>query len=241
MMMVQPELDEPVFTCNFQPGHPQSLAFGFVNQSLYTSPLTKLPIDNSTGYWVVDNVTFSSGNQKLGGSTPLSVIMDTGGVGDVVDPNTALDYWKLVQGATYDSEIKQFIFPCNTATLPDLTLNFNANTTATIKGAVLNGTSSAYKDGNCIGGLQTAQSQVESGGSPTFNSGYAFFASYFTVWNQSEPSLSFAPYSTTDDTAAQNTALVPLPTATANAALMGASMNYAGIGLGAVVAGLGML
>jgi hypothetical protein len=67
-------------------------------------------------------------------------------------------------------------------------------------------------DGTCTGGVQGT-----ANGFP--NAGFGFFATYFTVWNQAEPSISFAAYSDVDDTAAQNDGI--LPTATNNAGLPG--------------------
>ena len=89
----------------------------------------------------------------------------------------------------------------------------------------------------CQGGVQAT-----ANGYP--NAGFGFFASYFTVWNQSEPSISFASYSNVDDTAAQNQGDLPTgqgaPTATSSglAAPTAAPGLGMSVGVGALAAGL---
>ena len=68
----------------------------------------------------------------------ISRILDTGGVGTTTDEQTAMDYWGLVQGAITSSDGSVWLFPCDTPTLPDITLNFASGGSATIKGAMLN-------------------------------------------------------------------------------------------------------
>ena len=120
-------------------------------------------------------------------------------------------------------------------------MNFPSGGSATIKGAVLNESSQDLGDNTCVGGVQFTQN-----GFP--NAGFGFFASYFTVWNQEEPSLSFAPYSDVDDTAAQNPGDLPTSGGTSGtqstssskalaAPTAGPALGY-GVGLGAVAAGL---
>jgi hypothetical protein len=75
MEAIQSQLDMPVFTADFKANHAQSLSFGFVNSSLYTGSLNKLDVDNSTTYWSINNVTFSSGNNQLGSSAGISILM----------------------------------------------------------------------------------------------------------------------------------------------------------------------
>ena len=75
MEAVQPSLDKPVFTADFKAAHAASLSFGFVNQSLYTGDLITLDINNSSSFWSVDGVTFSSGGKQLGNSDGINVLM----------------------------------------------------------------------------------------------------------------------------------------------------------------------
>lgn len=193
MEVAQSQLSEPVFTCDLRANEPETISFGFVNSSLYTGSLSKLSIDNSTGDWLVNNVTFSSGDEELGLSTGLTVIFDTGGLGTTVDAQTAEDYWGLISGSNISSD-QVWSFPCNTAALPDLTLSFPGGAEATLSGLALNGTAESSDGVTCIGGLQIAKNGV-------FNVGNSFFGNYFTVWNQQELSFSFAPYSRVRPTA----------------------------------------
>ena len=138
MEAIQDQLDEPVFTADFNAQHSESLSFGFVNQSLYTGSLTKLPVDNRSTFWSIDSVTYSSNGKQLGGSKGISILMDTGGVGTTTDPDTARDYWGQVQGSGLSNDGQVWLFPCDTQTLPDLTMNFKSGGSATIKGSMLN-------------------------------------------------------------------------------------------------------
>ena len=117
-----------------------------------------------------------------------------------------LDYWTAVKGSQLQGSA--WTFPCDTASLPDLTLNFAGGSSATIRGADLNNSAEAGMNNVCKGGLQATQNGIA-------NAGAGFFGSYFTVWNQSEPSIWFAPYSGVDDTKAQNQGDLPSGTATA--------------------------
>ena len=75
MIAVQSYLDEPVFTADFRADHPKSLAFGFVNSSLYTGNLNTIPVDSSSGFWALNSVTFSSGSNSLGSLSGIDMIM----------------------------------------------------------------------------------------------------------------------------------------------------------------------
>ncbi|KAI4149069.1 MAG: hypothetical protein LQ340_004800 [Diploschistes diacapsis] len=200
MEAVQSQLDQPVFTADFNPAHEESLSFGFVNSSLFTGSLTKVSIDNSTTYWSVDGVTYTSGNNKLGGTNGTSILMDTGGVGTTTDPQTAQDYWTQVQGSSLNQDT--YLFPCNTQTLPDLTMHFPSGGSATINGSMLNVSAQDAGNGMCAGGVQATANGYA-------NAGFGFFSSYFTVWNQSEPSISFATYANVDDSAAESQGDLP--------------------------------
>ena len=115
-----------------------------------------------------------------------------------------MDYWQLVKGSTYQASSNIFLFPCNTASLPDLTWTFPNGNTATISGSTLNFTAgdSGLGDGSCFGGLQPTATGFA-------NSGPAFFHTYFTIWNQGEATFSYAAYSNIDDTAGTNYGNLP--------------------------------
>ena len=75
MEAIQDQLDDPIFTADFNAKHAESLSFGFVNSALYTGQLTKLPVNNETSFWSIDGVTFSSGNTNLGNGTGFNILM----------------------------------------------------------------------------------------------------------------------------------------------------------------------
>ena len=190
------ELDDKVFTCDFRANKTASISFGFVNETLYTGDLSKIPINNGSGYWSADGVTFSSGGKTLGGGGQgINVLLDTGGAATTTDQATADDYWALVKGA--HNTTQGWTFPCAAAaSLPELTLHFGA-LAATIPGALLNQSATDAGAGACLGGVQaTANAHA--------NAGFGLFASYFSVWDPRAPGISLASYSGTEDTAAQN-------------------------------------
>ena len=165
---VQGQLGDPVFACNFRGGAQNSIQFGEADQSLYKGQLTELSIDNSTSsYWAINGVTFSAGGSQIGSSDGITMLMDTGGVGTTTDSQTASDYWGLVKGASQSGG--SWTFPCN-ADFPDLTLNFNGGSSATIPGGVLNADATpSGSNGMCTGGLQA-----------TLNGNLIFFFWLFT-------------------------------------------------------------
>ena len=226
---IKSQLDAPVFTCNLRKGHPQSLAFGFVNSSLYFDTLKKVPIDLSQGYWTALNTSLSSGSKQIGNSSGASMVLDTGGAFVSLDGPAATDYWSQVPDSSYNATENKWVFPCSTQTLPDLTFNFTTvNLTATVKGAQLNYSARALRGSatGCVGGVQN-WSRTDS-----WNSGPALFSTFFTVWNISEPSFSFAPYSDVDDLAAINNNLVNAAPGLAPAG--GAVAGLAALAMGAL-------
>ena len=206
---VEPQLDEKVFFCDFHAAHAASIGFGFVNKTLYTGDLSTLPVNNQSSYWSVDGVTFSSGSTPLGdsGGSGINALLDTGGVGTTTDAATAKDYWGQVKGA--QNTRYGWIFPCDASSLPDLTLHFGGKSKATIPGPLLNLSAVDNGDGTCMGGVQATANDFA-------NVGFGFFATYFTVWDPSVPSVTFAAYSDVDDTAAENPAGLRGETASAS-------------------------
>ena len=73
-------------------------------------------------------------------------MIDTGGVGTTTDPSTARDYWQQVDNVQRTQG--EYIFPCDTKTLPDLTLEFGTAGSATISGAILNMSATDLGDGS---------------------------------------------------------------------------------------------
>ena len=159
MEAVQSSLEKPIFTADFKAQHTASLTFGFINDTLYTDKMVTIPINNQSSFWSVDGVTFSSNGKSIGSEAGINVLMgtsslvlfflqqpahlllDTGGVGTTTDPSAASDYWsqvKNVQITTDNTGLATYFFPCDTQSLPDLTLNFGTAGSATISGVDLN-------------------------------------------------------------------------------------------------------
>ena len=205
MQAIQSQLEQPVFTADFRGNSGESLSFGFIDHTLYTGSLNTIAVDNSTSFWSISGVKFSSGGKQLGESDGISVLMDTGGTATTVSTDVAKDYWSQVSSATFNGDDEIWSFDCSTADLPDLTFNFAEGSSATIPGTVLNVSSSDNGDGTCAGGIQGT-----ANGLP--NAGYGFFNRYFTAWNQAVPHIQFAPYSSKVEKAGVNDA--NLPTAT---------------------------
>ena len=187
MMAVQDHLEQPIFTTEFHSNTPGNINFGYVDTSKFDGSLFEVPVDNQTASsWLVDSVSFGANGAALT-SKAYPLLFDTGGLGTTLPEVAAADnYWSQVQGATQNPD-GSWIFPCDNPT-PDLTISF-PGMDATISGSVLNNASSvvAGNEGMCNAGLKGVDGD-------TGNAGDAFFLSFFTVWNQAEPSLSFAPY-----------------------------------------------
>ena len=62
--------DLPVFTIAFDRNNPNNsiLEFGVINHARANGPLSVAPVDNSSGRWLVENVTFVIGDP---GNTPI--------------------------------------------------------------------------------------------------------------------------------------------------------------------------
>ena len=194
MELIQPHLDASIFACNFNPSTPtaRSLSFGHADETLFNAAdKLMVPVDSSLGgYWLVHGLTFSAGGQPLGAPSASDMVFDTGGLATKIPSDGVAAYWAQVSGAVKDASINKWVFPCGAVT-PDLTFNFASGGSRVILGAVLNPSTTSNQvsaSGACIGGLQ------EPPNSPTGSSGGAFFQAFFTIWNQSAPSITFAPY-----------------------------------------------
>ena len=205
MQAIQSQLEQPVFTADFRGNSGESLSFGFIDDTLYTGSLNTIAVDNSSSFWSIQGVRFSSGGKQLGESDGISILMDTGGTATTVSTDVAKDYWSQVSSARFSDNDEIWSFDCSTSNLPDLTFNFAEGSSATIPGAILNVSATDNGDGTCAGGIQGTANGLA-------NAGYGFFNRYFTVWNQAVPHMQFAPYSSKVETASVNDA--NLPTAT---------------------------
>lgn len=73
MESLQGYLDKPVFTTCFKYNDVGRLDFGDIQTSLYTGPLTEVPVNNGSGAWLLDNLWFEVKGQPIGITTPTSL------------------------------------------------------------------------------------------------------------------------------------------------------------------------
>lgn len=197
MDAVLPQLDEPVFTFSLPVHGPYSLEFGRVNQSLYNGTLQTVAISNGTRRASLGWHTYVSYdiNGKNVSSRLEETVFDTGGIEARANADVVEAYWSLVPGSTPPLQTGQnWHFPCDEA-LPDLTYNLVGTdgkfVTATVPGRFFNATAlspGSIRGNNCTGGFNANAANTQG------TMGWAFWHSYFTVFNMTEPSISIAPY-----------------------------------------------
>ena len=200
MESVISQLDEPVFTFNLPVGDEQSLEFGKIDKSLYTGDLQTVTIQNGTrsqGFGWRAHVSYSMNGKNISEELQAT-LFDTGGITALANEDVVRNYWAQVSGAQDSSnrqDASNWNFPCDSF-LPDLTYNLlgpDGNfVNATVPGRFFNYTalyrqSGGNYDNTCKGGFN-------SNGQGSGTMGYAFWHAFFTVFNQSAPSVSFAPY-----------------------------------------------
>ena len=179
-------VSSPVFATAFTTGDSGYITFGDVDSSAYSGSLTQIPIDNSTGFWYIDNVSFGVNGNEFS-SAPLNCICDTGGAGLDIPSDALSDYFGAVSGSGQDSS-GNWYYPCGT-TLPDLDVYFpsvlnGGPSQISIPGsALLNGNGPAGD--NCYTWFGAAGT--------TGSMGLPFFVSQYIVWDLSTPTMSFAP------------------------------------------------
>ncbi len=222
MEAIQSQLDSPVFTFNL----PETanvagdfIEFGRVDKSLYDGSLQDIVIFNQTTPQHPDFYNWNSQlsyslNGKNVSSELQQALFDTGGMGATAHPDVVSAYWGSVKGAKdLSSDGTGWAFPCSGTNLSDLTYNFIApggkTSSATVPGKFFNSTMAASGDTTgtmCQGGLQS-----DHGNKGTV--GYAFFHAFFTVFDQSKPLISFAPYPKAElDGVVVNPSGAPAPT-----------------------------
>ena len=166
MERLMSRLPQPLFTVDFIPqrgGNVAQIEFGYINTKKANGNLHGARVNNSTGRWKVDDVSFTIGDPGNGALIPLNSSMifgqyylnskhrkpeapsliyetDTGGSSRIsVDPRILAYYYNYVPGAVLvnnpDGSIG-YKFPCN-STLPDLTLNIG-NGTVIYRSSLLN-------------------------------------------------------------------------------------------------------
>jgi aspergillopepsin I len=184
MECVEPYVDQPIFCTSFKTGDKGFLDIGYADTTAYTGALTVVPIANTSsgneGQWVVQGVTFGSGSTAFS-NTGVDMDFDSGTASLSVPQNIADSYFALVEGGDFSTQT----YTCG-ATLPEFTFFFSTSTSGpssiTISGsALMNGDASS---GTCDTWVGIASGRA--------NAGLPFYISEYMIWNQAEPSLSFA-------------------------------------------------
>ncbi|KAL8641233.1 MAG: hypothetical protein Q9228_001932 [Teloschistes exilis] len=176
METAQPYLQQPIFTVGLRPNAQGSLNFGYVNDSLYQGNLISAPINASQASWVVDAITLSAGPATV----TQSMLFDTGGSDTMTaDPTFVNAFWAQVSGAQqYEGS---WIYPCDSF-ISNMIISVAPNQSHEILGSTFN--AGQIAEGVCRGALQ-GTSGIGSVAAP-------FFLTFFVVFNQAEPSISFA-------------------------------------------------
>ncbi|KAL8817251.1 MAG: hypothetical protein Q9191_008182 [Dirinaria sp. TL-2023a] len=167
---------EDVFTVDFNikaGARTPTIEIGKIDRSKAAGNLGHVPVNNSTGFWTVDNIAFEVNGVAI--NHTQSMIFDTGGSGEVtVDLPVAEEYYAQVD--SHKTSNTTFSVKCDAA-LPDLKL-YLGNSTASYPGSIL-------KAGYCDGVLV---------GSGAHNVGAMFFQSHYVVFKYDEPAILYAPF-----------------------------------------------
>ncbi|KAI0484252.1 secreted aspartic proteinase precursor [Xylariaceae sp. FL0804] len=151
-------LSQPIFTVDFRHNSTGSMNFGYIDKSLYQGNVSYVAVDNSEGFWTVQNSGFGIGGQDLAYSydTPASVYVDTGST-LLFAPESAVDtYFDSVPSASFDEDQQGYVVSCD-ADLPDFLWVLNDNDGGEIQGSVP-GPYLIYahvNDTSCYAGLQS--------------------------------------------------------------------------------------
>lgn len=184
MECLEPYVPDPIFGTSFKLNSSGFVNFGYADTSQYTGDLTEIPIANTSsgneGQWVTQGVKFGSGGNVFSADA-IDLDFDSGTSSLSVSADVANAYWALVPG----SNAASCQYPCG-STLPDLEFVFPSTiggpTTVSIPGANL-------KNGDASSGTCYTWMNVVSGRG---NAGLPFYISKYMIWNQANPSLSFA-------------------------------------------------
>ena len=187
MEALQPQLDEPVFVCNFKMDGSGFLEFGTVDSSLYSGPLTSIVADNSSKYpgsWSSEGITYVSQGRSLG--QKFDIVFDTGGPGTSGPLEVVRTYHAQIPNSRDEhGDGSAFTVPCDAA-MPDLEFHFANGAIATIPGKNML-QPPTDKSGRC----QTWFNKENSNDRGLV--GDAFFNSNVVVFNQADATISWAP------------------------------------------------
>ncbi|KAI1950434.1 tethering complex subunit [Ophidiomyces ophidiicola] len=192
LMNLAEGLKEPVFTAQLKKGAPGSYEFGSIDKSKFNGKLSKIPVNNTRGFWEFDSSKFRIGNNskihdiKNGVTTAIA---DTGTTLLIANEEIVRAYYSQVKTAKASTEAGGFIFTCD-VTLPDLFVSLADTHLAKIPGSLLNfapvGSNTTSGEKLCFGGLQSNH------GSGLQIFGDVFFKALFVVFDLRGPSLHVA-------------------------------------------------
>ena len=176
----------PVFTTRFTTGDDGFILFGDTDASLHTGDLSQVAVDNGSGFWLLDGLTFGVNGQPFS-AAPLTCIADTGGPGLDIPADALSAYFAAVDGASQDGS-GTWTYPCGGA-LPDFEVYFPT---------VLNGGPGSVsipgdklKNGDGSEGSQ-CYTWMGAAGDDQGSLGIPFFSSLYIEWDVTVPSMAVA-------------------------------------------------
>ncbi|KAI4270513.1 MAG: hypothetical protein L6R38_007112 [Xanthoria sp. 2 TBL-2021] len=206
---LMPDLQSPIFALNFQSNANDqigpSMRFGGIDTTKFHGQLASTPIDRSTNRWTVKGIMFSIRGERMDESADMS--FDTGGGNHIYAPLSITSaYYSQIPDLLWSSKLGGYnctiVIPC-TSHLPDLEMHIG-NGTARIRSEHMKGeplTGPANPAWNLAYG-QLCVPTLQPGGGPYPGKkclglrlvGAPFFHENYVVFNQAEPSISYAPY-----------------------------------------------
>ncbi|KAI0843492.1 acid protease [Hypoxylon sp. FL0890] len=175
-------LSQPLFTVDLRHNSSEgSFNFGFINDSLHNSDIEYVNVNNSLGYWAVQQTGFSIGGSdiKYEFDEAEDVVIDTGSTLFYAPAEAVRMYFNSVPGANYSYREYGWVLPCN-STPPDFIFELGDAEGNRITGSV----PGAYfiyahsTDESCYAGLQTLGSFTDMPsifGDVFLKSGFAVF------------------------------------------------------------------
>ena len=182
MECLEPYVSDPVFASAFRLDDSGFMDFGYSDPSASSGDATFVDIDNSSGQWIAQGVQFGSGGSVFSPAA-MGMDFDSGTTSLNIPDDAASEYFALIDGSSNASG--SWTYPCGTD-LPDFDFVFTQATsgpqTVTIPGNNL-------KNGDADSG--DCSTWIGSG-NDVANAGLPFYIAKYMVWNQANPSLSFA-------------------------------------------------
>ncbi|KAL8946172.1 MAG: hypothetical protein Q9222_007403 [Ikaeria aurantiellina] len=174
----------PVFTVDLNPQRPHSkptVEIGKIDREKANGDLQHAPVNNSSGWWAVDDISFEVDGQAL--PVRQTMIFDTGGSSTIsVQPEVAAAYYNNTGAVNFYND-GTYYFPCSTK-LPDLKM-YIGNGTAIYRASLLS--APAGNDGQCVGVINGNLTGMGNVGGP-------FFEAHFVVFDYATPAIQYAPF-----------------------------------------------